>query len=207
MIADSGMPGDAGLSMTYMREPETTTVMQDITLARSGDGAAYARVIERYQAYVAKLLRRVADDQQSLEELVHDVFVDAYLSLASFRGEHGEASFMRWLSQLAARRGYRHLKQRQKSRKYVELTDIPAEETAAPAEEVSLECVLKQLPPRDRMVVAMLYLEEKSVAECTELLGWSQTMVKVQAFRARGKLKKIMLAQEAATQKRGNAHE
>ena len=40
---------------------------------------------------------------------------------------------------------------------------------------------------RDRLVLTLLYLEERSVAEAAEMAGWSQTMVKVQAFRARGK--------------------
>jgi RNA polymerase sigma-70 factor, ECF subfamily len=38
----------------------------------------------------------------------------------------------------------------------------------------------------------LIYLEEHSVATTADLLGWSETMVKVQAFRARRKLKKLL---------------
>jgi RNA polymerase sigma-70 factor (ECF subfamily) len=51
---------------------------------------------------------------------------------------------------------------------------------------------LEQLPPRDRLVLTLLYLESRSVAEAADLAGWSQTMVKVQAYRARGKLRKLL---------------
>jgi RNA polymerase sigma-70 factor (ECF subfamily) len=37
----------------------------------------------------------------------------------------------------------------------------------------------------------MLDLEQKSIAEISQLTGWNQSLVKVRAFRARGKLKKL----------------
>jgi RNA polymerase sigma-70 factor (ECF subfamily) len=51
---------------------------------------------------------------------------------------------------------------------------------------------LEKLSPRDRLVITLLHLEERSVAEAAEHTGWSQTMVKVQAFRARARLKKLL---------------
>jgi RNA polymerase sigma-70 factor (ECF subfamily) len=51
---------------------------------------------------------------------------------------------------------------------------------------------LEQLPPRDRLVLTLLYLESRSVAEAAELAGWSESMVKVQAHRARQKLRALL---------------
>jgi RNA polymerase sigma-70 factor (ECF subfamily) len=55
-----------------------------------------------------------------------------------------------------------------------------------------LHRVLDRLSPRDRLVVTLLYLENHSVADTASLTGWSQAMVKVQAFRARSKLRKLL---------------
>jgi DNA-directed RNA polymerase specialized sigma24 family protein len=44
------------------------------------------------------------------------------------------------------------------------------------------------------MVLTLLYVEELSVAQTAEETGWSRTMVKVQAHRARKKLKKLLEA-------------
>jgi RNA polymerase sigma-70 factor (ECF subfamily) len=41
-------------------------------------------------------------------------------------------------------------------------------------------------------VITVLELEEKSVHETAELTGWSESNVKVRAFRARQALKKIL---------------
>ncbi len=52
--------------------------------------------------------------------------------------------------------------------------------------------LLAKLPPRDRLVLTLLYLEQLTVAQAAERAGWSQTMVKVQAHRARKKLKVLI---------------
>ena len=55
-----------------------------------------------------------------------------------------------------------------------------------------MHALLARLPPRDRLVLTLIYLDGCSVAEAAELTGWSQTMTKVQAHRARKKLKKLL---------------
>ena len=52
--------------------------------------------------------------------------------------------------------------------------------------------VLEKLPERDRVVLTLLYLEERSVAEIADLLGWSRAMVKVQTWRAKRKLERLL---------------
>jgi RNA polymerase sigma-70 factor (ECF subfamily) len=61
-----------------------------------------------------------------------------------------------------------------------------------------LHTVLDRLSPRNRLVVTLRYLEERSVEETAELTGWTQSMVKVQAWRARKKMKKLL--QEAGVE-------
>ena len=64
------------------------------------------------------------------------------------------------------------------------LTGAERAPTPPDASDHELDAVLRQLPPRHRLVITLLYLEDRSVAEAARLTGWSQTMVKVQAFRA-----------------------
>jgi RNA polymerase sigma-70 factor (ECF subfamily) len=52
--------------------------------------------------------------------------------------------------------------------------------------------VLAQLPPRDRLVLTLVYLQGCTIDEAATLAGWTRTMTKVQAHRARGKLKKLL---------------
>ena len=50
--------------------------------------------------------------------------------------------------------------------------------------------LMQTLNAEDQLVIRLLDLEERSVAEIAAQTGWSQTLVKVRAFRARRKLRK-----------------
>jgi RNA polymerase sigma-70 factor (ECF subfamily) len=52
-----------------------------------------------------------------------------------------------------------------------------------------VEHLLDALKPVERLVIDLLYLQGRSVAEVKKLTGWSATLVKVRAFRARQKMK------------------
>ncbi len=58
-----------------------------------GDGQAYARQVKRYQERVASRMWRFTRDTVHHQELVQDVFVEAFLSLKTYKGraplEHG----------------------------------------------------------------------------------------------------------------------
>lgn len=171
--------------------------LRDIDAARGGDEEAYARLVARYQGEIGAYMWRFTRDRGLWEELVHDVFVEAYFSLNGFRGE---APFLHWLRKIATRTGYGHWRRAARERHRRELAR--QEYAAAPrqdddAAEVRqradlLHAILAELPPRDRMVVTLLHLEELSTKEIAELTGWSHAMVRVQAFRARNKLKALL---------------
>lgn len=169
----------------------------DIAGTLQGDQEAFARLMARYQSLVAGTMWRFTHDRTIYEELVHNVFVETYLSLSKFRGE---CPFSFWLRKIAVRVGYYHWKiqTRRRARGLVsleEVGDLTAEE--APPRPFSDDAervfgLLERLPPRDRLVLTLMYVEGRSVAESAELAGWSQAMVKMQAFRARKKLEKLL---------------
>lgn len=169
----------------------------DIAAARSGDEEAFRRIVERYQSALANQLRRFSPNPAVVEDLVHDTFVEAFLSLSSFKGK---SPFEHWLRKLAVRSGYRYWKknareQRLREQLHDEQSSLPAcSEDPASAIEASeqLHAMMSKLAPRDRLVLTLLYWDERSVAEAAELAGWTQSMVKVQAYRARNRLKKLL---------------
>jgi len=168
----------------------------DVRRSRQGDGDAYARLVQRHQATIARQMWHFTRDPDKQAELVQEVFVNAYLSLASYREE---APFLHWLRKVAVRTGYAHWRRtRRRARERPLEPEVAALLAAEPEDGSAAEAaelvhrVLDRLPPRDRLVLTLLHLEERSVAEVAALVGWSETMVKVQAWRARGKLKKML---------------
>ena len=178
--------------------PKDQVDVQDIQESLNGSGDAYARLIERYQNTMAARMWRFTRDHTEHQELVQEVFVQAYISLASYRGD---APFAHWLARIATNVGYKYWKQRslERSRRMVPVEDLDKilsvePEDLSPTEAAeTLHKLLEQLPPRDRLVLMLRYIEERSIEETAQLTGWTQSMVKVQAWRGRKKLKKLVL--------------
>ena len=52
-----------------------------------------------------------------------------------------------------------------------------------------VEHLLELLKPVERLVIDLLYLQERSIEEIRQITGWSTSLIKVRAFRARRKMK------------------
>ena len=171
--------------------------IEDVRAGRLGDGEAYARLVRRHQQAVAARFRSFTRDANVVEELTHEVFVEAYFALGGFRGD---APFAHWLNRIATRVGYRFWKRRRREPacEPIEGHAAAAGEPAAEPEHSAdrLHALLAKLAPRDRIVLTLLYLEDRPIGEAAELIGWSQTMVKVQAFRARRRLRTLLEAED-----------
>ena len=158
--------------------------IEDIEEARQGDSDAYRRLIERHQDQVSRILWRFSRDRTVHEELVQDVFVEAYLSLHTYTGK---AALEHWLARIATRVGYRYWKERARRREVRPFSvkeweravgGNSAVEDFAPNDAAELlHRLLEQLPPRDRLVLTLRYLEQCDVAETAERTGWTRTMV------------------------------
>ena len=168
----------------------------DIAASLNGDGEAYARLVQHYQDQVAAQMWRFTRDPAVLEELVQDVFVEAYLSLKGFRGH---APFLHWLRRVATRVGYRYWKSQVRKRDREEaLTETSlnlaiASEALTPVKAAeTLYRLFAKMPPPDRVVLTLFYFEECGINEIASRTGWSRTLVKVRLHRARKKLKGLL---------------
>ena len=170
--------------------------MDDVHQSLGGDSNAFRRLVERHQKYVAQLLWRFCRDRRTHEELVQDVFVEAYLSLHTYRGK---APFSHWISRIATRVGYRYWKTRDRHNctetftleEWDQVTDETAPRTNPDEAAAIIHNLMQQLAPRDRLVLTLRYLEQCDVAETAKRTGWTKTMVKVQTWRALKKLEKF----------------
>ena len=172
-----------------------STEEAEIDASQSGDQQAYEQLVRRHQQQIGKLLWRFTKDPTEHEELVHVVFVEAWVSLSKYRSE---GAFAAWLATIATRVGYafwkRQARIRDRNEVSIEIIEEPTGSVASDVQEEyeQVERALANLSPRDRLVLTLLYLEEHSVAETAQLTGWTQSMVKVQAHRARERLKKLL---------------
>jgi RNA polymerase sigma-70 factor, ECF subfamily len=180
--------------------PDDTSVIRNIL---RGDSNSFAILLDRYQGYIAQIVRNHVPRDEA-PEVAHNTFVQAYQSLGGFQGT---GSFKNWLAKIAIRCCHDFWRDYYKQaenlvgslpdacRNWVDqlLSDQSPERDAEQVEARDLlQWALGQLPAGDRTVLTLTHLNEYSVAEAAALLDWSVTRVKVQSHRARKKLRKIL---------------
>ncbi len=166
----------------------------DIRAAQDGDQEAYRRLLERHQADISRLMWRFCREARTCEELVQEVFVEAYCSLSGYKFK---APFVFWLKRIATRVGYRFWKQRDRQQQFVRLdeaAEVEAPEVATDKSDVQRFAfeLLQRLPSADRLVLTLLYFDQCSTEQIAQRMGWSRAMVKMRAYRARAKLRTLV---------------
>ena len=174
-----------------------------IAAVLAGDAASFEPLVQKYSPRVFATARRYARRDSEVEDIAQEVWLKAFEKLKSFRGE---APFEHWLMRLTVRTCYDFLRAHQRNREsaFSEISDAEDDWlerfAAAPegggdhaeAAKLLVEKVLEKLSPEARMVITLLEIEDRTVKEIAELTGWSATLVKVRAFRARNEMRKIL---------------
>jgi RNA polymerase sigma-70 factor (ECF subfamily) len=174
-----------------------------IAAVLKGDPASFEPLVEKYSPRLFAMARRYARRDDEVSDMVQEIWIKAYQRLGSFRAE---APFEHWLMRLAVRTCYDFLRGHQRNREssFAELTEDESDwldRFAAAPESTSEDAdaarqlvhrLLEGLSPDARLVITLLEIEDRTVKEIAELTGWSQTLVKVRAFRARAQMKRLV---------------
>jgi RNA polymerase sigma-70 factor (ECF subfamily) len=162
--------------------------------AQAGDSDAFAALYRTHVGKVHALCLRLAGDAHGAADLTQDVFVRAWESLASFRGESALGS---WLHRLAVNAflGTRRASSRRERRVF--LVEDPAvlergDETAAPGLSMDLEQAIAALPKGARTVFVLHDVEGYQHEEIARMTGIASGTSKAQLFRARRLLREAL---------------
>jgi RNA polymerase sigma-70 factor, ECF subfamily len=174
--------------------------------ARAGDESAFAEIVRRYSPRVFSVASRFFRQRSLVEEAAQEVFLKAYTQLESFEGR---GSLEGWLTRIATNTCLNMLRS-SKRRPEFSVSDLTDDEqgwlyqqsAGDGRKQVSVENslvaadladrLLAVLPAEDQQALLMIDGEDASIKEVAEATGWSESKVKVRAFRARKKLREAM---------------
>jgi RNA polymerase sigma-70 factor (ECF subfamily) len=176
-----------------------------LTLVRAGDQRAARELVEHLFPLVIRIVRSHLPRRVAEEDLAQEIFLKMFSRLAQYQGA---VPFTHWVSRIAVTTCIDHLRaqKRRPEFRWADLSeseadvldavltnerDVPANDALAATELV--QKLLGQLKPDDQLVLRLLDLEQKTIAEIAALTGWNQSLIKVRAFRARRKLQKLFL--------------
>jgi RNA polymerase sigma-70 factor (ECF subfamily) len=200
----SQMPCEAG----SRRSPYGTAMPPDpvdlrplLPAIRAGDEAAARCLVESLHPLVQRIVRAHLPRRAAEEDLAQDILVKVFQRLDQFRGD---VPVHHWVARIAvnhcrnairaqiARPEWRmaDLSEEQASR--AEAASLSSSESPSPGSEsdsrFTVEQLLSILEPRDRALIQWLEIDDLSIEEICRRTGWSSTLVRVRAFRARRRL-------------------
>ncbi|HVW21297.1 MAG TPA: RNA polymerase sigma factor [Opitutaceae bacterium] len=170
---------------------------------RQRDQTAARDLVDHLYPLVIRIVRSHLPRRVAEEDLAQDIFLKMFTRLEQYQGS---VPFPHWVSRIAVTTCIDQLRaqKRRPEFRWADLSETEAEvldtvtadeSSVAPGQAVAarelVDRLLGQLKPDDRLVVQLLDLEQKSIAEISALTGWNQSLVKVRAFRARRKLQKL----------------
>lgn len=173
-----------------------------VARARRGDQNAFRQLVLAYQERIFVVVRGMVRNQEDARDIAQDVFVKAYASLDSFRGQ---SSFYTWLYRIAVNMAidFRRKMDRKPSSSYDDQREADGAEGAfvPDSSRFSPERALKdkelgqhimaaveQLPEEQRTAIILRELEGLSYKEIAEVMGCSQGTVMSRLFYGRKKL-------------------
>ena len=175
-----------------------------VAAALRQDEDAARELVRHLYPMVARLVRAHRPVRSAEEDLCQVIFIKVMQNLSQFSGQ---VPLEHWVSRIAINTCINQI-QAEKARPELREADLSEEQAAvvrnlaattgelAPGQSFAsrqlVEHLMNALRPAERLVIDLLYLQQRSVQEIQQLTGWSGALVKVRAFRARQKMKKQM---------------
>jgi RNA polymerase sigma-70 factor, ECF subfamily len=176
---------------------------RNIDATLSGQTAAFGELVRRHQDRLFNAVLRVVHRPEDAADVCQEAFVNAYQSLASFKGD---AEFFTWLYRIAFNAA---ISWRRKQRGTVSLTGVngrtpipepaddavdsrPGESLERREDEVRLEAGLRMLSADHRRVLVLKDLQDCKYEEIAEILEVPIGTVRSRLNRARLELRTIL---------------
>lgn len=175
-----------------------------------GDEQAWKELVEALYPMVASIIRNHLRREADREDVAQEVFVKIFANIGQYQArqpfDHWVARIALnachdWLRRLSVRPAVTYSDLGEAEREIIERTLADDQTCHEPREMLCelLERLIATLSPREQIVIRLLDLEGRSVAETSELTGWGASKIKVTAMRARRKLTEKMRRLEPKT--------
>jgi RNA polymerase sigma-70 factor (ECF subfamily) len=178
-------------NVNFMEYEQETRVVE---AARGGSHEAFAQILRLHQAQVRAFLSRYVQDDDVIDDLAQETFLNAYRSMGSYKAE---SSLRTWLLSIARHMALRHLEdlQRRLSHETQGLRSrlagwmarrVQAGYRVEQEQEVAaLDECLEKLSAGSANLVAQYYYKGRRAPEIARTLGKSEGAVWMSLFRIR----------------------
>lgn len=165
-----------------------------VTRCQTGDRVALSALIAKWQPSFLRYATVMTRDRDQAADVLQDAWMKIIRSLPTLREP---LRFPAWAYRIINNQCLDLIRQRRPQEPVEELADSTAIRQLEEKEQVW--CILEQLTPEHRSVLALHYLQGFEVAEIASIVGKPQGTVKSRLFNAREKFRQVFEAQQNET--------
>ncbi|HVC18239.1 MAG TPA: sigma-70 family RNA polymerase sigma factor [Rhodanobacter sp.] len=182
--------------MDDIRSSPDRELVDAVLAARPG---AFERLVREYQGLCWHIVQRMVRNPEDARELCQDTFLRVHRCLHQYRYDSALKS---WIGRIAYTTALRHLQRKRiplvesagSDDDYALLDNIGSgfDLEAACADQQTaqhLHAAIESLPPVQRALLTLYYLEETSIPEIARITGLASGTIKSHLFRARLRLR------------------
>jgi RNA polymerase sigma-70 factor (ECF subfamily) len=167
-----------------------------VGLIAQGDEDAMRVLFARHNVRVFRFLMRFVDGEAAAEDLVSEVFIEVWRNAGQFEARSQVST---WLLAIARHRALSALRRRSSDElddDVIEFIEDPSDNPEVTLQktersEILRDC-LKQLSPKHREIIDLVYYHERTIDDVAKIIGVPQNTVKTRMFYARKRIGELL---------------
>ena len=186
----------AAVSAIAARAEETSSDVILVNRIAAGDKLAMHALFARPRTSIYRWLLRFVRSEALAEDLLSEVFLDVWRQADRFEGR---SSVSTWLMSIARYKALSARRVRTEDELTEEIVAAIADTSDDPEAALQekdrgelLRQALTHLSREHREIIDLVYYHERSIAECTQIVGIPAATVKTRMFYARRKLAELV---------------
>jgi len=143
-----------------------------VVRAQAGDETAFAELVERYSPRLRYFLRKLLASADGAEDALQDVWLDVFRHLPRLADPQ---ALVAWLYRIARDRAFGRLRKARRAEQPLDESQVvdeaADEDDFSPEDAARIHAALDELPPEQREVLVLRFLEEMSYEQIARVVG------------------------------------
>lgn len=153
-------------------------------------------LVALHQESLLRLCYALLHNEEDARDAVQVTFMKVYRTLADFRGDCSEKT---WLTRIAVNtcRDFARMPWRRHENRQITPEDLPETAVSFEREDEELTLAVMNLPKKWREVILLYYYQRMTVTEIAKALGIAQSSVSERLKKARERLREALTKEDA----------
>jgi RNA polymerase sigma-70 factor (ECF subfamily) len=196
MYVDFSQPAVTGAVRARPAPLQATSDEALMSRIAAGDRDAMRTLYLRHSVRVYRFVVRLVRSQATAEDIISEVFLDVWRQAGSFEGRSAVSTWLLAIARFKALSALRRKPEEELSEEAAANIADPVDNPETAVQKKDTSSILRQcltgLSSEHREIIDLVYYQEKSVEEVSQIVGIPEATVKTRMFYARKKLSGLL---------------